>query len=105
MAGGILDIDWFDERGEHLSEDDWHNPEGRALVVRRTRRKKNGDLEAVTMLMNGSHEPLVFHLPPPLLSRFLVIDSADPQAPERAVGETIEVLDRAAMLIVGTDPP
>ncbi|QIG81754.1 glycogen debranching protein GlgX [Stakelama tenebrarum] len=104
VAPGVLDIEWFDERGRHLTEDDWHNREGRALVMRRVRRRSNGLLQAVTMLMNASHVPLVFRFPPPLLDRKLVIDSADPQAPERQVGDEVEVQDRAVMLIVGTDP-
>ena len=103
VAPGILDIDWFDERGEHLSADDWHNEQGRALVMRRVRRKPDGKLESVTMLMNGSGDTLNFRLPPPTLSRILVIDSADPAAHEREVGEEIEVKDRAVLLIVGTD--
>ncbi|MCY0096927.1 glycogen debranching protein GlgX [Hoeflea ulvae] len=64
VAPGILDIDWFDERGEHLSEEDWNNAEGRALVMRRCRRKPDGSLETVTMLMNGSGDTLTFRLPP-----------------------------------------
>ena len=103
VAPGILDIDWFDERGEHLSADDWHNAEGRALAMRRVRRKDDGKLESVTMLMNGSGDALTFRLPLPTLSRILVIDSADPFAHEREVGDEVEVKDRAVLLIVGTD--
>jgi len=102
VAPGILDIDWFDERGEHLSGDDWHNAQGKALVMRRVRRCEDGKLQTVTMLMNASPIMLIFHLPPPTHARTLVIDSAEPSAPEREVGDTIEVKDRAAMLIVGT---
>ncbi len=104
IASEVLDIEWFDERGVHLSEEDWHNQEGRALVMRRARRKPDGSIEAVTMLMNASHEPLVFTFPPPLLDRRLVIDSAEPQAPERDVGDTITVEAGGAMIVVGTDP-
>ena len=100
-AEGILDIDWFDERGEHLSQDDWHNPEGRALVMRRVRRKKDDSLEVVSMLMNSSEDPLTFRLPPPQLERKLVIDSAKPLAPEAEVGETVEVEAHAVVIIVG----
>ena len=103
VAPGILDIDWFDERGEHLSEDDWNNAEGRALVMRRCRRKPDGSLETVTLLMNGSGDTLTFKLPPPDLHRTLIIDSADPEAAESDVGAEIEVRDRAALLVVGTD--
>jgi len=100
-AEGILDIDWFDERGEHLSQDDWHNPEGRALVMRRVRRKKDDSLEVVSMLMNSSEDPLTFRLPPPQLERKLVIDSAKPLAPESEVGDTVEVEAHAVVIIVG----
>lgn len=103
MAHGLLDIDWFDERGLHLSAEDWQNAEGRALVMRRVRQCPDGSLEAVTVLMNGSHEPLTFMLPPPArLERRLLIDSADPLAPEREVEDRIEVKDRAAVIVVGT---
>jgi glycogen operon protein len=102
VAPGVLDIEWFDDRGVHLSEDDWHNVAGKALVMRRVRRRENGDMEEVMMLMNGSAVPLVFTLPPPHLRRLMVIDSAHPEAAEIEVGSSVEVEDRAAMLIVGT---
>lgn len=103
VAEGILDIDWFDERGEHLNPDDWHNEQGRALVMRRARRLPDGEIEAVTMLMNASSTPLTFRLPPPAqLLRKLVIDSANPRAPESEVSDTIEVEDRAVKVVVGT---
>jgi isoamylase len=103
VAPGILDIDWFDERGEHLTPDDWHNVEGKALMMRRVRRLPDGRLEALAMLLNAGPEPLTFKLPTPGLTRKLVIDSADPQAEEREVGDTIDVKDRAVVLVVGTE--
>jgi isoamylase len=102
IAPGILDIDWFDERGEHLTEADWHNPEGRALVMRRMRRLEDGTLESMTMLLNASPTPLTFTLPPPHLQRRMVIDSAEPQAPERELADTVEVQDHAVVLVAGT---
>jgi glycogen operon protein len=72
--------------------------------MRRARRKADGSIEAVTMLMNASHEALAFTFPPPLLDRRMVIDSAQPRAPEREVGDTITVEAGAAMIVVGTDP-
>ena len=103
VAEGIPDIDWFDERGVNLSEDDWNNADGRALVMRRARRRKDGKLEVVTMLMNAAEVPLTFKLPPPPgLERRVIIDSADPNAPEYEVEHEVLVQDRAVMLIVGT---
>jgi glycogen operon protein len=103
VAPGILDIDWFDERGQHLTPEDWHNVEGKALMMRRVRLLPDGRLEALAMLMNASPSPLTFTLPTPGLTRKLVIDSADPQAEEREIGDTIEVQDRAVVLVVGTE--
>jgi len=102
VAPGILDIEWFDERGVHPTADDWRNGQGKALLMRRVRRCADGTLETVALLMNASPISLIFNLPAPSHARRLVIDSADPGAPEREVGDTIEVKDRAAMLIVGT---
>jgi glycogen operon protein len=103
VAPGILDIDWFDERAEHLTPDDWNNAEGKALMMRRVRRLPDGRLEAVALLMNGAPVPLVFKLPTPGLVRRLVIDSADPTAEECEIGDTIEVQDRACVIVVGTE--
>ena len=103
VAANILDIDWFDERGAHLTPQDWHNADGRALTMRRARRKADGTLETVTMLLNGGAECLTFHLPPPAeLERRLLIDSADPQLTERKVANTVDVQAHAAMIVVGT---
>jgi glycogen operon protein len=100
---GIKDIDWYDERGEHMSEPDWQNGEARALVMRRARRRESGLLEVINMLMNGSQNPLTFRLPPPHgLQRRLIIDSAVPDCPEEEVGDEIVVQDRAVVIVVGT---
>ena len=104
VAEGVLDIDWFDERGVKMTPEDWQNPMGKALVMRRVRRREDGALEAVTMMMNAAEEPLTFTFPPPLLDRLLVVDSADPQCEEREVGESIEVQAHSVVLVVGTDP-
>jgi glycogen operon protein len=104
VAPGILDIDWFDERAQHLTSDDWNNVEGKALMMRRVRRLEDGRLQAVALLMNGAPVPLTFTLPTPGLVRRLVIDSADPAAEEREIGDTVEVQDRACVIVVGTEP-
>jgi glycogen operon protein len=101
---GLLDIDWFDERGEGLSDEDWQNAAGKALVMRRVHRREDGEIEAVTMLMNASSEPMTFRFPPPQLERLLVLDSADPKAPERQVEGEVEVQAHAVVLVVGTMP-
>jgi glycogen operon protein len=101
-APGVLDIDWFDERGEHLSPEDWNNPDGRALAMRRAAVRDDGGVEVITLLLNASSNPIAFTLPPPhTFNRRLLIDSAAPQAPEREIeGDgTIEVGAHAAVLL------
>ncbi|PSJ39070.1 glycogen debranching enzyme GlgX [Sphingomonas deserti] len=103
VADGVPDIDWFDESGNRLSPEDWQNPEGRALVMRRARRTDDGGIETVDLLVNGSHVPLSFTLAGPALQRRLMVDSADPTGAERDLGdgEAIEVADRGAVVVVG----
>ncbi|MEH3108195.1 MAG: glycogen debranching protein GlgX [Sphingomonas fennica] len=105
IAPGVLDIDWFDERGHGLSPEDWQNPEGKALAMRRARRLPDGRIEAITLLMNGSQAPIAFTIPGPAEHRRLLVDSADTGIGEHDLdGDTIEVADRAAVLIVATGP-
>ena len=104
VAPGVLDVDWFDERGEHLSPEDWNNAQGRALTMRRASRLEDGHVEVMTLLMNASEAAITFALPEPSkFSRRLLVDSADPTAPERDLdgGAEIEVQDRSAVLFVG----
>jgi len=107
-APGVLDVDWFDERGEHLSPDDWNNPEGRALAMRRACRRDDGGVEVITLLLNASATPIAFTLPGPhSFNRRLLIDSASPEAPERTIeGDgTIEVREHAAVLLAADLSP
>ena len=102
---GVLDIDWFDERGEHLSPDDWQNAEGRALVMRRACKRDDGVVETVTLLLNAVGEPLTFHLPPPAPQRRVLLDSADPTGAERDLeGDDYVVQGRSAVIITGVYP-
>ena len=100
IAPGLCDMDWFDERGHTLSSDDWQNPDGKALVMRRTRLLGDGGYESILLLMNGSQTPLAFTLPGDGQHRRLLVDSSDPAMDERDLAEsTITVPDRGAILI------
>ena len=101
-AEGMPDIDWFDERGVNLEPEDWDNPEGRALLMRRVERREDGRIEALSLLLNASGDALKFVLPPPAVSRRLLIDSAHPEAEEREVGEDYVLHSKAAALLCWT---
>jgi glycogen operon protein len=85
VAPGLRDIDWFDERGETIADDDWHNPEGRALILRRVCRDADGKVTATALLLNASSAELEFHLPGEL-GWTVLIDSADPAVRNIPVG-------------------
>jgi glycogen operon protein len=90
LAPGVHDIDWFDERGRQLSEDDWANPEG--------------GLDIVAFLINGSEETLEFGLRGDFAWR-AVIDSARPQlTDEPTAGPTYTVEHNSAALLVALIP-
>jgi glycogen operon protein len=78
VAPGILNIDWFDERGGDLSLHDWRNPDGRALVMRLAAARNNTKADLVAMAMNASAEALEFQLPGEARWQLLV-DSIDPE--------------------------
>jgi isoamylase len=105
IAEGIKNIAWFDERGHSLTEEDWHNQEGKALVMRRAALVSGGSFEAITMVLNGSQATLEFVLPEPHEYRRLLVDSSDTGIGERDLDEMpIEVRDRTAILIYSRGP-
>ncbi len=98
VVPGLPDIDWWDERGMRLAQEDWDNTEGRALIMRLAR-KAGGRLEIVCIALNSSPEALVFNLPPPHGTRRLLVDSAHPDLPEHDIKNSYYLLPRAAALI------
>jgi isoamylase len=98
-GNGVNDIEWRDERGEELSPEDWDNPEGRALAMRRAIALESGEIEAITMLMNASDDAITFTLPAPSAAREVLIDSARPDLEPVSIDDTYEVQPHAAVLI------
>ena len=96
---GINDIEWWDERGQTMPPEDWNNPEGRALAMRRAVLLEDGRIEAITLLMNASEDPVMFTLPAPNSDREVLIDSAQPDLEPTPIGDTYEVQAHAAVLI------
>ncbi len=97
----INDLEWWDERGQSLSDEDWSNPEGRALVMRRARRIDRR-IEAVSLLLNASGDTLTFSLPAPDVDRTLLIDSNRPDDDEQIVGNSYELGPQSAALLCWT---
>ncbi|HWT12718.1 MAG TPA: glycogen debranching protein GlgX [Allosphingosinicella sp.] len=104
IAADLPDIDWWDERGLRLAQEDWDNAQGRALVMRLARTLDQGAIEIVCVLLNSSEEALTFILPPPAGRRRLLVDSAHPSREEEEVGDTYFLLPHAAAVIAGESP-
>jgi isoamylase len=101
-APGIADISWFDQHGEPISVDAWNNSEERVIVLRRAAQDEVGAVPALTLFLNPTGEGLSFRLPPPRVPTRLLIDTNQPDAPERELtGETIDVAARSAVLVIG----
>ena len=107
IVPGVLNIDWFDERGTALSLHDWRNGAGRALVMRLAAKRANGRADVVAVMVNASNEALTYTLPGDF-SWHLLVDSVDPTKDTGAVSDGRYLLDAhgAAILaaILETSP-
>jgi glycogen operon protein len=98
---GIADIDWFDERGMRLSDEDWRNVQGRALILYLSRHVGEGRAIVSALAMNASHEPLNYHLLEKVRWRVL-LDGADPEQEEFVLDQPLYRIEaRAAVLLQG----
>jgi glycogen operon protein len=100
-APGIADIAWFDQNGEPVTVEAWNNPEERVIVVRRASRSLTGSVPILTLLLNPTAGSLSIDLPPPHLPSYVLLDSDQPDEPERSFdGRQIEVAARSAVLVM-----
>jgi len=101
IGPGLLDIDWHDERNQRLSEQDWQNPAGRALIMYLAEPFGNGRARVTALLLNGSDITLPFKLLDNLRWRILA-DSANPETEETISEDGLYTLEsHAAALAVG----
>ena len=97
---GVRDIEWFDEQARELTEAAWHDPEARLLALRRAYPSEDGTSISL-LLMNATHEDREFTLPQPPLPWRMLIDSADPEAPDHPLDTAVVTVgSRAAIVLV-----
>jgi isoamylase len=102
LAPGLADISWFDQHGEPISEEAWHNPEERTIVLRRAARNLDGAISALTLIMNPTVEKMTFRLPAPHMPTRVLVDSDKPHLAEHDIGShEIVVAGRSAVLVSG----
>jgi pullulanase/glycogen debranching enzyme len=94
-------IEWLDERNLQLSDSDWANHDGRALVARYSGARPDGKTEFLALLMNAADSDLDFKLPDSV-EWLVLIDTADSNRTMFEVENgSYRVRDRAAVLING----
>ena len=102
-AEGLKDIEWWDERGEQLTPDDWHNTNGRALVMRRACELESGEVQVVSLLLNASEGPLTFHMPPPTdVERTVLVDSSKPGQGPTPITDSYDLPQQGAAVLTWT---
>ncbi|MBI0435153.1 glycogen debranching protein GlgX [Roseomonas sp. KE0001] len=99
---GIADTAWFDEAGDPLMEEDWHDAEARLLALRRaTAGGASDQVEVTLLLVNGTAAAHRFRLPEPALAWSLALDSARPDDAEQPIaGSEVTVSGRSVQLLV-----
>jgi glycogen operon protein len=98
-APGVLDIAWFDESGASIPDDAWTNSELRLLTLRRASANEDGTVSLLTLLLNPTPDSHVFELPQPAIPTRVLVDSAEPLAPEIELQDNkVEVQARSAVL-------
>jgi glycogen operon protein len=97
----VRDIEWFDEGGDTMRQDDWHDWNGRLLCLRRALRHRDGRVEISLVLINNTPLVQTFQLPQPQFQWCLLLDSAEVQSTDREVNRTtIEVAGQSLQLLI-----
>jgi glycogen operon protein len=78
FAPGLRDVFWFDERGSELKPEDWSNPNGRLLGLRRVAQMPDGSLDVVITLLSADGSEHAFEIPAPAAAWHVLIDTFDP---------------------------
>ncbi len=81
----VRDIEWFDENGDTLRQEDWQYWEGRLLCVRRAVRLDGQRVELCLLLINNTDAERPFHLPEPMFQWTRRLSSADPAVTDQSI--------------------
>jgi isoamylase len=103
---GMPDIDWYDERGARLSQEDWQNVDGRALIMYLAEPLGDGRSRVMALMLNASDIVLHFNLMEHAQWHVLA-DSAAPELDETVLdGRVYTVQDHSAVIATGIlEPP
>ena len=98
---GWPDALWFDERGLTLTAEDWANPHGRLLGLRRIAASADGQgYEALYLLCNADSAAYHFTLPRPAGALEVLLDSFDEATPTFAHDGIVAVRPHSLVLLL-----
>jgi glycogen operon protein len=103
VAGAITAVFWFDERGNELQVDDWHNSTARLLGLRRARRIDSVRVETLILLLNSDTVAHTFTLPDPPLNYQVLINTADPHSASAALGANQCDVAAHSLIVLGAE--
>ncbi len=96
----VRDIEWFDENGDTLTQEDWQYWEARLLCLRRAARLEDGHVELCLLLVNNTDAQRAFQLPEPYFSWVLRVDSAAPERVDQPLAQSqLEIAPRSVQLL------
>ena len=103
---GLANIAWFDTDGQPLSPEQWSNPDGRTLALRRGATGPDGKVQITLLLLNAGGEDAAFALPEPAQYWRRLLDTSRPEAAEANVNTpavTVPAHSVALLLAVPDD--
>ena len=113
VAPGVPDIVWFDERGDALSIEAWHNPEARAISVQRAapasdtqgQDEQGGGPEIALLFVNAGNDPIEFNFPHDQVEWYQLLDSAKADGKpslDDLMGESSITVEGNTVMMFGT---
>jgi len=96
----VRDVEWFDENGDIMRSEDWQNPEGRLLCLRRAARLDPTRVEVTLVLANNTDSSHTFQLPDPTINWRLRLNSDDPLGADLEItGPAVNVAPHSVQLL------
>jgi glycogen operon protein len=96
----VRDIEWFDESGDIMRDEDWQYTEGRLLSVRRARRLDAARVEVSLLLTNNTSDLHSFQLPDPRFRWQLRLNTAEVHSADQEIERAaIDVAPHSVQLL------
>ncbi len=100
---GIIDAEWFDERGQALTSEAWRDPAGKLLTLRRAVAHETR-IDMTLTLLNASDDDQEFVLPDPAQQWRIEIDTAQPLRPPYMLGHAVITVLAHSLVLLSASP-